>query len=105
MSAREATILTIARYGDEWLTDAIRQMAVKELETNPYLNEDEKANLRKTVVVCNAWLDAPPLAQPVKRETPKDDWSEWLGVYPGMCINPDECKGRSSCPRKLSCCE
>ena len=29
----------------------------------------------------------------------------WQGVYPGMCINPEECKGRTSCPRKLSCCE
>lgn len=30
---------------------------------------------------------------------------KWQGVYPGMCINPQECKGRTSCPRALSCCE
>lgn len=30
---------------------------------------------------------------------------EWKGVYPGMCINPEECKGRTCCPRALSCCE
>lgn len=30
---------------------------------------------------------------------------EWKGVYPGMCINPEICRGHSHCPRNYSCCE
>lgn len=31
--------------------------------------------------------------------------SEWKGVYPGMCVDPETCRGRSACPRDYSCCE
>jgi hypothetical protein len=31
--------------------------------------------------------------------------STWKGVYPGMCINPEDCRGKTHCPRKLSCSE
>ena len=38
---------------------------------------------------------------------PEPDQPEkpWAGVYPGMCINPAECKGKTHCPRRMSCCE
>lgn len=29
----------------------------------------------------------------------------WRGVYPGMCIDPEICKGRACCPRDYSCSE
>ena len=29
----------------------------------------------------------------------------WQGVYPGMCVDPEVCRGRSACPRDYSCCE
>lgn len=29
----------------------------------------------------------------------------WKGVYPGHCINPDDCRGLTHCPRRLSCVE
>ncbi|HXH87413.1 MAG TPA: hypothetical protein VNI55_02250 [Gaiellaceae bacterium] len=30
---------------------------------------------------------------------------DWKGVYPGMCRDPELCRGRGSCPRDYSCCE
>lgn len=30
---------------------------------------------------------------------------EWRGVYPGMCIDPETCRGKTHCPRDYSCCE
>ena len=30
---------------------------------------------------------------------------QWRGVYPGMCIDPSICRGKSHCPRDYSCCE
>lgn len=35
-------------------------------------------------------------------DAPEDDWK---GVYPGMCINPETCRGYTHCPRDYSCCE
>ena len=29
----------------------------------------------------------------------------WRGVYPGMCVDPEACRGFSHCPRERSCCE
>lgn len=30
---------------------------------------------------------------------------EWRGVYPGMCVDPEACRGYGACPRDYSCCE
>lgn len=29
----------------------------------------------------------------------------WLGVYPGMCLDRELCRGKTHCPRDPSCCE
>jgi hypothetical protein len=29
----------------------------------------------------------------------------WRGVYPGMCVDPEVCRGKTSCPRDYSCSE
>jgi hypothetical protein len=29
----------------------------------------------------------------------------WQGVYPGMCVDPEYCRGKTSCPRNYSCSE
>ena len=29
----------------------------------------------------------------------------WRGVYPGMCMDPKRCYGKTYCPRDPSCCE
>lgn len=39
---------------------------------------------------------------PTEVQAKPDDWK---GVYPGMCINPEICRGHSYCPRNYSCCE
>ena len=39
-----------------------------------------------------------------EKEPPIAD-QEWLGVYPGHCINPETCRGYTHCPRKYSCVE
>jgi hypothetical protein len=39
----------------------------------------------------------------IQIERNKED--DWKGVYPGMCIDPEICRGKSHCPRTLSCCE
>jgi hypothetical protein len=33
------------------------------------------------------------------------DSNVWRGVYPGMCRDPELCRGRGSCPRDYSCSE
>lgn len=30
---------------------------------------------------------------------------EWRGVYPGMCVDPEICRGYTHCPRQYSCSE
>ena len=37
--------------------------------------------------------------------TCKEPPEEWRGVYPGMCVDPEICKGFTHCPRDWSCCE
>jgi hypothetical protein len=36
---------------------------------------------------------------------PRSESAVWRGVYPGMCVNPETCRGKTSCPRDYSCCE
>lgn len=38
-------------------------------------------------------------------EIERKEENPWRGVYPGMCVNPEICKGKTHCPRDYSCCE
>jgi hypothetical protein len=38
-------------------------------------------------------------------DAPRSESVVWRGVYPGMCADPELCRGRGSCPRNISCCE
>lgn len=38
-------------------------------------------------------------------ENPPRPRPVWRGVYPGMCIDPEICRGHTSCPRDRSCSE
>lgn len=44
--------------------------------------------------------EIPPPPQDLP-EPPK----KWEGVYPGMCVDPEACRGKTHCPRSYSCCE
>jgi hypothetical protein len=37
--------------------------------------------------------------------SPRSESDVWRGVYPGMCRDPELCRGRGSCPRNYSCSE
>jgi hypothetical protein len=45
---------------------------------------------------------ASPELAPVSSRSESD---VWRGVYPGMCRDPELCRGRGSCPRDYSCSE
>lgn len=55
----------------------------------------------------NDYTDRDPLTGRYLREPEVDEPTEdeWRGVYPGMCADPEICRGRSACPRDYSCCE
>jgi hypothetical protein len=36
---------------------------------------------------------------------PRSESDVWRGVYPGMCVDPEVCRGKTSCPRNYSCSE
>lgn len=48
-----------------------------------------------------------PLFESGRSDISRSDISraEWRGVYPGMCIDPETCRGKTHCPRNYSCCE
>ena len=54
-----------------------------------------------------AWLDTLKSRKAMQTisEVVKDHAEPWHGVYPGMCMDPKRCYGKTYCPRDPSCCE
>ncbi len=67
--------------------------------TGPTLNDCPLSALREFAEIITAYL-ADIREAIVRRED-----SEWRGVYPGFCVNPETCRGKTHCPRDYSCVE
>lgn len=56
------------------------------------------------LIACAVHLQADPDCR-VCQEVAESLGEPWRGVYPGMCRDPEICRGKTHCPRDYSCCE
>ena len=81
--------------------DSVRALLEVRAHVSEALDALSTAAMEASVKEMRAILDRALLDAPFI--PPNAD--AWKGVYPGMCIDPEVCRGYTHCPRNYSCCE
>lgn len=95
MSAREAKLEEALRGCIPWVASSGRGMAQESLAVACELLDIDPYDWTYHPDVLTRRREV--LGMPDRRKA-----DEWRGLYP-MCLDPEACRGRSSCPRDPAC--